>query len=192
MSNTLLGVTASTTPRLVEYRGLHAYCTGYADDRDGTVYASIIGRVTAVTGIWAAFQSGSSVWIDGGGILSKRPKLEGATYHTLRTRLPKSDWLHLVLLHSQATMRNLPDQAFFILNATPDPPLEAFWAQWNNALPFPALPSWKTFLWEQGIAQGVICTCNAEGTHCWEVWPLTDEWSEILQKSVKEVKTCHV
>jgi hypothetical protein len=154
------------------------------------VYASIIGRVTAVTGIWAAFQAGSSVWIDDGGILSKRPKLDGATYHTLRTRLPKSDWLHLVLLHSQATMRNLPDQAFFILNATPDPPLEAFWAQWNNALPFPALPSWKTVLWEQGIAQDAIYTCDAEGTYCWKVLPLTDVWSEILQNSVKGGRSC--
>jgi len=150
MSTQLLSVTTHGIPRLVEYRGLHAYCTGWAGDRSGTVYASLIGRVTAVSAIWAAFQSGYTLWPESGGILSKQPKLEGATYHTFRTRLPKSDWLHLVLLHSQATMRNLPDQTFFILNGSPDPPLDTFWAQWNNALPFPAFPGWKAHLWAQG------------------------------------------
>jgi hypothetical protein len=45
MSTQLLGVTTQGIPRLVQYGGLHAYCTGWAGDRDGTAYASLIGRV---------------------------------------------------------------------------------------------------------------------------------------------------
>ena len=186
MSTKLIGVTTQGTPRFIHYGGLNAWCTGTAYDRDGTVYVSLIGRVTAVSAIWAAFQSGTTLWPDGFGYVSKRPKLEGTTYHTLRTRLPKSGWLHMVVLHTQATMRNLPDQTFFVLSASDEPPLDAFWAQWNNALPFPTLPAWKPILWEQGIAQDLIYPCTAEGAFCWKVLPAHDIWSEILQSCARQ------
>jgi hypothetical protein len=152
----LWGVTTRKLTTPIEFRGLHGYCTGWAGSRRGTVYASLIGRVTAVTGIWAAFMDNVELEVQRGRYLRKRPKLDGAKYHTLRTRLPESDWLHLVILHSQVTMQNLPDEPFFILSSTHDPPLNAFWVQWNNALPLPALKEWTLRLWELGYRNGYV------------------------------------
>jgi len=170
----------------ISFRGLSGFCTAWAEDNEGTVYASFIGRVTALTGIWAAFMDNVMLWLDDGARLFKRPKVENAKYHTLRVRLPESDWLHLVLLHSQATMQNLPDLPFYVLTRTPEPPIDAFWIQWNNALPLPALQEWTSHLWDQGIHQELIVPCPAAGTHCWKVMTFMDTWGDILQKIVME------
>jgi hypothetical protein len=182
----LLGVTASNHMRPIQYRGLQGFCTGWAGDREGTVYASLIGRVTAVTGIWAAFQENITLKVAYEQYLTKRPKLEGAKYHTLRVRLPESDWLHLVLLHTQATIHNLPDQDCYLLSATPHPPLEAFWIQWNNVLPLPALQEWAPRLWELGKVRRLILPCDAEGTYCWRIRAEAGAWGAVLEQIVME------
>lgn len=191
MSNQLIGVTTDTVPYPVQYHGLSAFCTGWAGDREGMVYVSFIGRVTAVTGIWAAFMDNNAIRITYGRFLLKRPKLEGAKYHTIRTRLPESDWLHLVVLHTQATMHNLPDQNFYILSATTDPPLEAFWVQWNNAIALPAFQEWTPLLWEKGEYEQLIVQCHAQGTYCWKVNKSAKLWGRILNQIVMEVQPCH-
>jgi len=186
MSTPLLGVTANHNFFRVSYRGLHAWCTGWAGDPHGAVYVSLIGRTTAVTGIWAAFHERAPLDSGSHQAIFKRPALEGARYHTLRTRLPESDWLHLVILHSQATMFNLPDQTFFVLGRSPSPPLDAFWHQWNNALPLPARPEWTPLLWDQGESERFIIDLPSQGTFCWKVKATLRPWSQILQHIVEE------
>jgi hypothetical protein len=185
MSDQLLAVTKEMVAAPINFRGLHGYCTGYTGSRRGSVYVSLIGRVTAVTGIWAAFMDNVELSVLGGRHLRKRPKLDGATYHTLRVRLPESDWLHLVLLHTQASMQNLPGEPFFILSATPDPPLDAFWIEWGNAVALPALRKWVPQLWARGEGRSLIHAAPAMGTHCW--WVSADErkWGELIQQIVK-------
>jgi hypothetical protein len=185
MSDQLLAATKEMVTAPIKFRGLHAYCTGYTGSRRGSVYVSLIGRVTAVTGIWAAFMDDVELPVPGSRHLRKRPKLDGAKYHTLRVRLPESDWLHLVLLHTQGTMQNLPGHPFFILSATPDPPLDAFWIQWGNAVALPALREWAPQLWTRGEGRKLINRVPAMGTHTW--WVSADEtkWSELLQNSLK-------
>jgi len=168
----------------VGFRGLAGWCTGWAGDEQGTVYASFIGRVTALTGIWAAFQDNDVLKLPDRPDLFKRPKLEGARYHTLRARLPETGWQHLVLLHTQATVANLPDMDFYVLAETSDPPLDRFWAQWNNALPLPALPTWVTDLWHEGMTTGLITPCPAEAITCWRVQVRLDAWQVVLQQIV--------
>ncbi len=186
MLTEFLGVTAGDRMLPIQYQGLQGYCTGWAGDREGTVYASLSGRTTAVTGIWAAFQDNVALKVTYNKSLSKRPKVEGTKYHTLRVRLPESDWLHLVLIHTQATMQNLHDQDCYILSATPDPPLEAFWIQWNNALPLPALKEWSPRLWKLGRYADLITHCNAEGTYCWRIKTNTGHWGAVLEQIVME------
>lgn len=187
----LLGVTLDQKLSLLEYQGLAVFLSGHVTDTPGTVYASLLGRTTATSAIWAAFQAGTTLWTQDGKMLFRFPKSDRTTYHTLRTRLPQSNWLHLVILHSQATVHNLPGENFYLLSATPEPPLELFWAQWNNALSFPALPAWKAKLWERGQAAGIITPIPAHGTHCWRIYAYADEWAAIIQKIVSEVRRCH-
>ena len=181
-----LGVTAGNRMWPIQYRGLQGYCTGWAGDREGTVYASLSGRTTAITGIWAAFQDNITLKVTYNRHLTKRPKVEGAKYHTLRVRLPESDWLHLVLIHTQATMHNLHDQDCYVLSATPDPPLEAFWIQWNNALPLPAFQEWAPRLWKLGRYGDLIAACDAEGTYCWRIKANTKRWAGVLEQITME------
>jgi hypothetical protein len=149
------------------------------------VYASLIGRVTAVTGIWAAFMDNVEIRILGDKRMRKMPKMEGAKYDTLRVRLPESDWLHLVILHTQATMQNLPGEPFHILSATPDPPLEAFWIQWGNAVALPALREWVPQLWARGEGKRLIVKLHTLGTHAWWVCAEERRWAELVQDIVK-------
>jgi len=186
MPTELLAVTTKSRLRPIQYSGLQAFCTGWAGDREGTVYASLIGRTTAVTGIWAAFQEGKALKVSYSHRLSKRPKIEGTKYHTLRVRLPESDWLHLVLVHAQATMHNLPNLSCYVLSATNEPPLEAFWVQWNNALPLPALQGWAPRMWELGRYKHLIAPCDAEGTFCWMIRSSARLWRRVLEQIVME------
>jgi hypothetical protein len=169
----------------VGFRGLAGWCTGWAGDELGTVYAAFIGRTTALTGIWAAFQDDEVLKLLDRPDLRKRPKLEGARYHTLRAKLPESGWQHLVLLHSQATPANLAGLDFYVIGENPKPPLERFWTQWNSALPLPAAPAWVSALWQRGTLRGLITPCEAEDIYCWHVQADVEAWQEILQQIVR-------
>lgn len=168
----------------IRFRGLSAWITGWAGDEAGTVYASLIGRQTPLTALWAAFQDNETLKFSKDAALQKRRAPEQARYHSLRARLPETGWQHLVLLHTQATVNNLPDEDFYLLAETSAPPLDRFWAQWNNALPLPALPEWVDTLWHEGMATGLIIPCPAEGIHCWRVRVDPDAWGGILQQIV--------
>jgi len=161
----------------ISFAGLAGYCTGWAGDEQGTVYASFIGRQTAVTGIWAAFQDHEVLSIMDAEL--RKLEVEGAKYHTLKTRLPESGWMHLVLLHTQATVYNLPDEDFYVIDD--DRRLQRFWAMWNRALPLPASPEWTARLWDLGRSYGLIYQLPAQGVQCWKVEADHDAWLRILQ-----------
>lgn len=169
------------TPKPVSFSGLQGYCTGSAGDEWGTLYASLIGRKTALAGIWAAFQSKDKLQVLDSDPLRKRAGPDEATYHTIRTKLPDSGWQHMVLLHSQATTDNLPDHDFYVLSLTADVPIQLFWTQWNNALPFPAKPDWMRALWREGARAGLIHQLEAEGIHAWKVRAHAD-WTDVIQQ----------
>jgi len=166
----------------VGFRGLSGWCTGWAGDDTGTVYASFIGRLTALTGIWAAFQDRDVLHL-ADGELRKLPDVEGARYHTLKTRLPETGWFHMVLLHTQATVHNLPDEDFYVMDD--DRRLERFWTMWNRALPLPASPEWAARLWDLGRSYGLIYQLPAQGVQCWKVEADHDAWLRILQIIVR-------
>ena len=166
----------------VEFRGFTVFCTAYATDREGSVYFSLIGRVTALQAVWAAFHSDYGL-LDG--MIRKRPAIEGAKYHTVKARLPDSGWGHYIVVHTQATEQNLADEDFYLLFDTSEAPLDAFWSRWNRALPLPARQEWAERMWEQGKAQGLIRQVQAEGTVCWKVLANREKWSTIITNLAK-------
>lgn len=172
------------TPKLVGFAGLQGYCTASAGDAHGTVYASFIGRKTALTGIWAAFQDREELKVMDGAPLRKRLTPEAATYHTLKVRLPNSGWQHLVLLHSQATTDNLTDEDFYVLSLASGVPIQLFFTQWNNAVPCPAKPEWAGQLWAEGQRAGLITELDAEGIHAWCI-QAHDDWVQVLQEILR-------
>jgi hypothetical protein len=168
----------------INFRGLVGYCTGWASDMTGTVYVSLVGRKTALAGIWAAFMSHEVLPL--GDITSFRKRIEPDTahYHTLRAYLPETGWQQWVLLYSQATVGNLPDEDFFVVSGQPEPPLDRFWAQWNQALLWPAKPAWVNRLWPAGLATGLIIAYPAQGIYCWRVGADREEWTGIIRAIV--------
>jgi hypothetical protein len=181
----LPGVTRDEWLALVYWGGLSAYCTGYAIHDEYTVYVSLIGRVTAVKAVWAAFMDHQTLPLPDDTPLWRLPTDEETKYHTLSVRLPDTDWGHTVIVHSQATQRNLPDRLFYVLSGRAEPPLRRFWAQWNRCLPYPSLPNWAAYLWGQGVRHQLITPCQSQGTNCWAVRP-DETWAEIIAGGIQD------
>ena len=172
----------------VEFRGFTVFCIGWASDRDGSVYFSLIGRVTALQAVWAAFHSDYA--LTDSGSIRKRPQLKSTKYRTIKARLPDSGWGHYIVVHTQATEQNLPDQPFFILSDTSEAPLDAFWSRWNRGLPLPARKEWAAALWQMGVDQNLISPINAAAIICWRIEPDHDKWASIITNLAKgEIKS---
>ncbi|MFQ5859732.1 MAG: hypothetical protein ACE5LU_29400, partial [Anaerolineae bacterium] len=170
---------------LVYWGGLSAYCTGYAIHEGYTVYLSLIGRVTAVKAVWAAFMDHKGLRLPDEALLARLPADEETRYETLNVRLPETDWGHTVLVHSQATQNNLPNQFFYVLSGSAEPPLRRFWAQWNRCLPYPSQPDWAAYLWQEGARHQLITECQSRGTYCWAVIP-SGRWAEIIAGGIQD------
>jgi len=181
----LLGVTREERLALVYWGGLSAYCTGYAIHEGYTIYLSLIGRVTAVKAVWAAFIDNKVLRLPDETRLWRLPADEETKYQTLNVRLPDTDWGHTVLVHSLATQNNLPNQVFYVLSGSPEPPLRRFWAQWNRCLPYPSQPDWAAYLWQQGMRHQLITACQSQGTHCSVVSPF-GKWAEIIAGGIQD------
>jgi hypothetical protein len=180
----LPGVTRDEWLAPVSWGGLSATCTGYAIHAGYALYLSLIGRVTAVKAVWAAFIDGQTLGLPDGTPLC-RLTLDGETrYQTLNVRLPDTDWGHTVIVHSQATQGNLPDQLFYVLSSRAEAPLGRFWAGWNRCTPYPSQPGWAAYLWEQGVSQQLVTPCQSQGTYAWAVSP-GETWAEIIAAGIQ-------
>jgi hypothetical protein len=182
--NDLLGVTRDEWLAPVGWGGLSAHCTGYAIHNHYTVYVSLIGRVTAVKAVWAAFMDDQTLELPNAIPLCRLPTDEETKYQTLSVRLPDTDWGHTVIVYGQATQNNLPDKLFYVLSGSAEPPLDRFWAQWNRCLPYPSQPGWAAYLWGQGIRHQLITPCQSQGTCAWAVSP-GETWAEIIASGIK-------
>ena len=165
----------------IGFRGFTCFCTSYAtDDNVGSVFISLIGRITANKAIWAALMSGYNLME---GQLHRISTAESTRYHTITKRLPKSRWEHRLVVHSQATERNLPGHDFYILDE--ELPFEAFWSRWNRALPLPARKEWTERMWTRGVEERLITQVQAEATVCWKISANSDKWAGIVTELVK-------
>jgi hypothetical protein len=181
----LPGVTGDAWLALVYWGGLSAYCTGYALHDEYTVCLSLIGRVTAVKAVWAAFIDSQALQLPDGIWLRRLPTDEETKYQTFSGRLPETEWGHTVIVHSQATQSNLPDRLFYVLSEGPEPPLPRFWGQWNRCLPYPSQPEWAAYLWRQGVHRQLITQCQSQGIYGWAVRP-DETWAEIITGGIRD------
>jgi hypothetical protein len=181
---TLPGVARDEWLAPVAWGGLTVYCTGYAIHDGYTVYLSLIGRVTAVKAVWAAFLDHQTLPLPDEISLKRLPTDEETKYHTLKARLPETDWGHTVVVHSQATPDNLPERRFYVLSAGPEPPLHPFWAQWNQCQPYPSQPDWAAYLWRQGLDRQLISPCQSQGVYGWAVQP-DETWAAIIAAGIQ-------
>jgi hypothetical protein len=181
----LPGVTRDEWLAPVGWGGLSAYCTGYVIHNTYTFYISLIGRVTAVKAVWAAFMDGQALELPDSVQLRRLPADEETKYHTISVRLPDTDWGHTLMVHSQATQSNLPDRLFYVLSGSSEPPLDQFWAQWNRCLPYPSQPGWAAYLWNKGVGHQLIAACQSQGTNAWAVSP-GETWAEIIADGIRD------
>ena len=181
----LPGVTDDEWLAPVGWGGLSAYCTGYAIYNGYSVYVSLIGRVTAVKAVWAAFMDHQVLELPDGTLLHRLPKDDETKCHTFSVRLPDTDWGHTLIVHSQATQSNLPDQLFYVLSGSPEPPLDQFWAQWNRCHPYPSQPEWAAYLWNKGVGHQLIAPCQSQGTYAWAVSP-GETWADIIADGIRD------
>lgn len=175
----------------VSFGGLRAYCVGYAVDDsedDHVIYLGLVGYRTAVRGVWAAMLEHKPIEI--AGQLFRRA--EGAYLHRA-VPLPESGLENMALLHHQASVTQLePNQPFYLVNDSDDPPYPRFFAMLNQAVVAPMLPKWAEWLWCEGHRQELITHLEAtRGTHAWRVQASDEVWLEVIQTGIcdGELKT---
>jgi len=169
----------------VSFGGLRAYCVGYAvdtDEDDHVIYLALVGYRTAVRGVWAALLEHKPLEI--AGQLFRRA--EGA-YLYRAVQLPESGLENMALLHHQASVQNLePNQAFYLLNDSDEPPHARFFAMLNRAVVAPLLLHWAEWLWRAGRSEKLITRLDATcGTFCWRIQASDDIWLDIVQRGIR-------
>ncbi len=175
----------------VSFGGLRAYCGGYAvdaDEDDHVIYLALVGYRTAVRGVWAALLEHKPIEI--AGQLFRRA--EGAYLHRA-VQLPESGLENMALLHHQASVNQLePNQPFYLLNDSDEPPYARFFAMLNRAVVAPMLPQWAEWLWRAGCQKELIARLEStRGTFAWRVHASDELWLEIIQDGIRrsELKT---
>jgi hypothetical protein len=168
--------------------GLSVYTPALAlGGKEGTlVYLEMVGAKQAVRANWAALMGkGQSHWID-----NHRIALDGMKAHVkLQSCLP-CGWHHLILIHKQASLKEMnPEQPFYLLDdgRQPIPPL--FYPMLNKALALPLLPDWSDYLWQNGRQRKLITLLDdgkGQGYAAWRVKPAPTVWQEVLQGGLQE------
>jgi hypothetical protein len=98
-------------------------------------------------------------------------------------------WHHLVLIHEQASLKEMnPEQPFYLLDdgRQPIPPL--FYPMLNKALALPLLPEWSDYLWQHGRQQRLITLLDdgkGQGYAAWQVKPAPAVWQEVVQAGLQ-------
>lgn len=169
----------------VSFGGLRAYCIGYAvdtDEDDHVIYLALVGYRTAVRGVWAALLEHKPLEI--AGQLFRRA--EGA-YLYRAAQLPESGLENMALLHHQATIPNLePNQTFYLLNDSDEPPHARFFAMLNRAVVAPLLSHWAEWLWRAGRSEKLITRLDAtSGTFAWRIQASDEIWLDLVRRGIR-------
>lgn len=181
------------------FKGVRAFCTAYVNDQDaehtnGAVMLSLVGNVTALNGLWAAFLSNETLLVDDQTPLRRIRKPDDdptiktlaqksvSDYRTLSARLRETGKRHMVIVHHQATQDCEMDRAFFVLHEPEGTlPLARFYQQFTRAVAVCARPEWSEYLWQRGLDMQLVTSCDARGIQAWRVAPDGDAWAELIQ-----------
>lgn len=117
------------------------------EEEKSLVYLEMVGAKQAVKANWAALVGGGKQhYVDGRTIT-----LDGMKRHVRIQKTLPCGWVDWILLHKQASLKEMnPDHPFYLLdNGTqPLPPL--FYPILNRCLAVPVLPEWSQYLWVCG------------------------------------------
>ena len=149
-------------------------------DEENVVYLQLVGPKQSVRANWAALVGNKVQWIG-----RQKIRLEGMKQHVLVQATLPCGWTDYVLIHRQASLKEMsPEEPFFLLDdgERPIPPL--FYPMLNKCLAIPLLESWAPVLWEQGRVRGLIEPLNdgrGQGYAAWRVLPAPAEWEQVVQ-----------
>jgi hypothetical protein len=155
------------------------------DDKAQTlVYLEMVGAKQSVRANWAALMGkGKSHWFE-----RRQVALDGMKEHVkVQSHLP-CGWHHMVLIHKQASLKEMnPEQPFYLLDngRQPIPPL--FYPMLNKSLALPLLPEWSDYLWQSGRQQRLITLLDdgrGQGYAAWQVKPAPSTWQEVVQTGI--------
>lgn len=194
-------VTTDPTKKISLAKGLAVFTPAIAvdDERNGLVYLEMVGAKESVKANWAALMGGNRThWIGG-----RRIEMEGMKQHIkFQATLPCS-WVSQVLLHKQASLKEMnPEQPFYLLDDGAKPILRqdgiSLSSQWsipplfypmlNKCLSLPLLTEWSGYLWENGRERNLIKLLdkgNGQRYAAWRVLPTPDEWQKVVQEGLQ-------
>ena len=194
-------VTTDLTKKISLARGLAVFTPALAiDDKENSlVYLEMVGAKESVKANWAALMGGNRVhWLG-----ARRIEMEGMKQHIkIQATLP-CGWVSQVLLHKQASLKEMnPERPFYLLDDGAKPilhqdgrPLATQWSipplfypMLNKCLSLPLLAEWARYLWENGRERNFITLLdkgNGQGYAAWRVLPAPDEWQKVVQEGLQ-------
>lgn len=194
-------VTTDLTKKISLAKGLAVFTPALAiDDKENSlVYLEMVGAKESVKANWAALMGGNRVhWLG-----ARRIEMEGMKQHIkIQATLP-CGWVSQVLLHKQASLKEMnPEQPFYLLDDGAKPILHQdgcqlatrwsipplFYPMLNKCLSLPLLAEWAGYLWENGRECKLITLLdkgNGQGYAAWRVLPAPDEWQKVVQEGLR-------
>lgn len=194
-------VTTDLTKKISLAKGLAVFTPALAiDDKENSlVYLEMVGAKESVKANWAALMGGNRVhWLG-----ARRIEMEGMKQHIkVQATLP-CGWVSQVLLHKQASLKEMnPEQPFYLLDDGSKPVLPQdgrqlatqwsipplFYPMLNKCLSLPLLAEWAGYLWENGRECNLITLLDkgdGQGYAAWRVLPAPDEWQKVVQEGLQ-------
>ena len=156
------------------------------DGEKSLIYLEMVGAKQSVKANWAALVGGGKVhWLGGNTII-----LEGMKRHVRIQKTLPCGWVDWILLHKQASLKEMnPDQPFYLLDdgTQPLPPL--FYPMLNRCLAVPVLPEWSEYLWVCGRERDLITLLDkgeGQGYAAWKVKPDSESWEQIVSEGLRQ------
>jgi hypothetical protein len=109
----------------------------------------------------------------------------------VQTSLP-CGWLDAVLIHKQASLKEMsPERPFYLLDDGERPIRPLFYAMLNKCLALPLLESWAEYLWESGRKEKLVTLLDdgqGQGGAAWQALSGLEVWQELVRAGLQEGK----
>lgn len=163
----------------VDHNGFEVWCDGLRVSGSQLVFLSLFGTQTAVRAVWADLVKERRGGIMVGATYARLQDED--RYHTFRSMLAKQ-WLHTIVLHTDATTLVSPFRSSFYLVG--DEPTTQYWPRFNRMCSTPMRLEWRDEVWKIGREKDLIQPLGGFGALGGFQVNVGNEWNKAIQEAV--------
>ncbi len=165
-------------------RDLRAHCDAYRKDRSGSsfVLLSLYGETTMVRGLTAHALSHGAMRVHG---FSNYASTSEDTSYSVLTQSIGEGLTHTVIVDRRATnVASSWDNTLFVVGSDLQQAKEGWVSRFGRRCRVPIKHSWGPRLWDLGVEEKLIDTCEGFGLGVWYVSLDHDRWQQVISKAV--------